>query len=35
MDYAIYRIYCFLDRYAGRWELMASMYIPVILNQLI
>ena len=34
MDYILYHTYRFLDKYSGRWELMASVYIPVLLNAL-
>jgi len=34
MDTILYYIYRKLDNYNGRWELMASIYVPVIFNQL-
>ena len=34
METILYYTYCVLEHYRTRWELMASIYIPVLLNQL-
>lgn len=33
MDTIRYHLYRILNAYSSRWELMASVYIPVVLNQ--
>jgi len=34
METILYHAYRILDNYSGRWDLMASVYIPVLLNTL-
>jgi len=34
METILYHTYRILNNYLGRWDLMASIYIPVLLNAL-